>query len=125
MNRYEKTIEKETCCRNQFSTSCQSRDAHSQTGRGGFRGVRQSRYHLEVLVQQGQRHIRGRQTGHVGLGDFHIPKYIGHHGWVGVWLDSPAPDWREIKKLIEDAYRLTASKRLVKILQTTTNKEKS
>jgi hypothetical protein len=56
---------------------------------------------------------------------FHIPKYIGHHGWVGVWLDSPAPDWREIKKLIEDAYHLTAPKRLVKILPTTTNKEKS
>jgi predicted DNA-binding protein (MmcQ/YjbR family) len=52
---------------------------------------------------------------------FHVPKYVGHHGWVGVWLDSPAPDWKEIEKLIEDAYRLTAPKRPVKVLRTTNN----
>lgn len=55
---------------------------------------------------------------------FHVPKYVGHHGWVGVWLDSPAPDWKEVEKLIEDAYHLTAPKRLVQVLQSTTNKAK-
>jgi hypothetical protein len=45
---------------------------------------------------------------------FHVPKYIGHHGWLGVWLDFPDPDWKEIKKLLEDAYVLTAPKRLAK-----------
>jgi predicted DNA-binding protein (MmcQ/YjbR family) len=52
---------------------------------------------------------------------FHVPKYIGHHGWVGVWLDSPAPDWDEIKELLEEAYYLTAPKRLANILQSQTN----
>ena len=52
---------------------------------------------------------------------FHVPRYVGHHGWVGVWLDSPAPDWKAIGKLVEDAYYLTAPKRLVNILRTTIN----
>jgi hypothetical protein len=52
---------------------------------------------------------------------FHVPKYVGHHGWVGVWLDSPAPDWDEIKELLQEAYRLTAPKQLANILQSTTN----
>jgi hypothetical protein len=56
---------------------------------------------------------------------FHVPKYIGHHGWVGIWLDSPAPDWKEVEKLIEDAYHLTAPKRLAKGLKSTTNKVKT
>ena len=56
---------------------------------------------------------------------FHVPKYIGHHGWLGVWLDSPAPDWKEVEKLIEDAYHQTAPKRLAKVLKSTTNKVKT
>ena len=55
---------------------------------------------------------------------FHVPKYIGHHGWIGVWLDSPAPDWSEIKELLEDAYCLAAPKRLVKMQQTTTKERR-
>src|SRR5688572_27847228 len=47
---------------------------------------------------------------------FHVPKYIGHHGWVGVWFDFFAPNWKEIKMLIVDAYQSTAPKRLVKVL---------
>jgi hypothetical protein len=57
-------------------------------------------------------------------GRFHAPKYIGHHGWVGVWPDSPAPDWGKIKKLLEEAYSPTAPKGWVKIVQTTHHKEK-
>ena len=45
---------------------------------------------------------------------FHVPKYIGHHGWLGVWLDFPQPDWSEIEKLIKDAYQLGAPKRALK-----------
>jgi predicted DNA-binding protein (MmcQ/YjbR family) len=52
---------------------------------------------------------------------FHVPKYIGHHGWVGVWLNSPAPDWDQIKELLGEAYYLTAPKRLANILQSQTN----
>ena len=44
---------------------------------------------------------------------FHVPKYLGHRGWIGVWLDFPSPDWNEIKRLLEDAYRLAAPKRRI------------
>jgi hypothetical protein len=56
---------------------------------------------------------------------FYVPKYIGHHGWIGVWLDFPDPDWKEIKKLVEDAYLLTAPKRLAKVLSSTSENPKT
>ncbi len=40
------------------------------------------------------------------------PPYVGHRGWLGVWLDVPV-DWDEIDGLVEDAYRLIAPRRLV------------
>lgn len=43
---------------------------------------------------------------------FFVPPYVGHKGWVGVWLDTPAVDWDELADLIEDSYRLIAPKRL-------------
>jgi hypothetical protein len=54
---------------------------------------------------------------------FHIPKYLGHHGWLGVWLDSPPPNWNEVEKLITDAYRLTAPRRLAKVQQKRRSKD--
>jgi hypothetical protein len=44
-----------------------------------------------------------------------VPPYVGHHGWVGFWLDAPL-DWDELADLIEESYRRTAPKRLVKLL---------
>ena len=46
---------------------------------------------------------------------FFVPPYVGHHGWVGVYLDV-AQDWDEIADLIEDSYRMTAPKRLSRLL---------
>ena len=46
---------------------------------------------------------------------FFVPPYVGHHGWIGIWLDVE-PDWSFIADLIEDSYRLTAPKRLIKLL---------
>jgi predicted DNA-binding protein (MmcQ/YjbR family) len=43
---------------------------------------------------------------------FFRPPYVGHHGWVGAWLDVEQ-DWDELADLIEESYRLTAPKRLV------------
>ena len=42
---------------------------------------------------------------------FFVPPYVGHHGWVGVWLDFEQ-DWRLIADLIKESYRMTAPKRL-------------
>jgi len=43
---------------------------------------------------------------------FYVPPYVGHKGWIGVRLDLEV-DWIEIADLVEDAYRMTAPKRLV------------
>lgn len=42
---------------------------------------------------------------------FFVPPYVGHHGWIGVWLDNKV-DWDEIADLVEESYRMTAPKRL-------------
>ncbi len=44
---------------------------------------------------------------------FFLPPYVGHKGWIGVYLDGPTIDWDELTDLIEDSYRLIAPKRLV------------
>ena len=46
---------------------------------------------------------------------FFVPPYVGQHGWIGFWLDEEL-DWDHITSLIEDSYRMTARKRLVKLL---------
>lgn len=42
---------------------------------------------------------------------FFRPPYVGHHGWVGLWLDAEI-DWDELADLVDESYRLTAPKRL-------------
>jgi hypothetical protein len=46
---------------------------------------------------------------------FFVPPYVGHHGWVGVWLDVEI-DWDEVADLVEESYRMTAPKRLLAML---------
>jgi hypothetical protein len=43
---------------------------------------------------------------------FFRPPYVGHRGWLGVYLDVPV-DWDEVAALVEDAYRTVAPRRLV------------
>lgn len=43
---------------------------------------------------------------------FFRPPYVGHRGWLGVYLDVPV-DWAEIAEIVEDAYRAVAPKRLI------------
>ena len=43
---------------------------------------------------------------------FFVPPYVGHHGWVGTWLDVEL-DWEEVADLVEESYRMTAPKRLL------------
>ncbi len=42
---------------------------------------------------------------------FFVPPYVGHHGWVGTWLDIDV-DWELVADLILRSYRMTAPKRL-------------
>ncbi len=46
---------------------------------------------------------------------FFVPPYVGPSGWVGVYLDGKV-DWEEVADLIQDAWRLTAPKRLQSLL---------
>jgi len=48
---------------------------------------------------------------------FYIPKYVGHRGWLGLWLALPRIDWDEVEGVITEAYRLVAPSRLVAKLQ--------
>jgi hypothetical protein len=43
---------------------------------------------------------------------FFVPPYVGPRGWVGMRLHDPI-DWTEVAEMIEDAYRLSAGKRLL------------
>lgn len=43
---------------------------------------------------------------------FFVPPYVGHRGWLGVRLDVD-PQWGEIARIIEDAYRQVAPKKLI------------
>jgi predicted DNA-binding protein (MmcQ/YjbR family) len=46
---------------------------------------------------------------------FFVPPYVGHRGWVGVWLDVEV-DWDEVADLVEESYRMTAPKGLRALL---------
>jgi predicted DNA-binding protein (MmcQ/YjbR family) len=46
---------------------------------------------------------------------FFVPPYVGQHGWVGLWLDGDV-DWDYVATLVEQSYRMTAPKRLSKLL---------
>ena len=43
---------------------------------------------------------------------FFRPPYVGHRGWLGVYLDVPL-DWQEIAGIIAEAYRTVAPAQLV------------
>lgn len=43
---------------------------------------------------------------------FFRPAYVGPSGWIGVRLDRDV-DWAEIERIVDDAYRIKAPKRLV------------
>ena len=47
---------------------------------------------------------------------FFRPPYVGQHGWVGAWIDRDDVDGRHLASLVDEAYRMTAPKRLVRTL---------
>jgi hypothetical protein len=44
---------------------------------------------------------------------FFRPPYVGHRGWLGVYLDTGPLDWDRLAEIVEDAYRMIAPKTLV------------
>jgi predicted DNA-binding protein (MmcQ/YjbR family) len=56
----------------------------------------------------------GLQEGLVGVDPqrFFVPPYVGHRGWIGLWLDADV-DWDHLAELVKQSYRMTAPKRLI------------
>ena len=52
---------------------------------------------------------------HIEPERFFRPPYVGHRGWIGVRLDVD-PDWDEVARIVEDAYRCVAPVTLVRRL---------
>ncbi|WP_188192309.1 MmcQ/YjbR family DNA-binding protein [Nonomuraea sp. SYSU D8015] len=44
---------------------------------------------------------------------FFRPPYVGHRGWLGVYLDVDDVDWTEVAEIVADAYRQIAPKSLI------------
>jgi predicted DNA-binding protein (MmcQ/YjbR family) len=42
---------------------------------------------------------------------FFVPRFVGHIGWIGMWLDDKV-DWDEVAKLVARSFTMTAPKRL-------------
>jgi predicted DNA-binding protein (MmcQ/YjbR family) len=47
---------------------------------------------------------------------FFVPPYVGHKGWIGMWLDRGV-DWREVAVVVRRSYRLTAPRRLAAVVE--------
>jgi hypothetical protein len=47
---------------------------------------------------------------------YFVPPYVGVSGWVGIRLDGGV-DWSSVAAIVEDGYRLLASKRLIAQLE--------
>jgi len=47
---------------------------------------------------------------------FFVPDYVGHKGWVSIWLDKD-PDWDEVAGLAHRSYSLVAPKKLAKMVE--------
>lgn len=47
---------------------------------------------------------------------FFRPPYVGHRGWLGVYLDVPV-DWDEVRAVVREAYRVVAPKSLADRVQ--------
>lgn len=43
---------------------------------------------------------------------FHMPKYVGNKGWIGLWLDVPDLDWSAVELALREAYLRVAPKTL-------------
>jgi predicted DNA-binding protein (MmcQ/YjbR family) len=57
---------------------------------------------------------RGAQEELVGADPrlFFVPPYVGHKGWVGIYLDGQRLRFEVITDLVRDSYRLVAPQRL-------------
>jgi hypothetical protein len=87
---------------------------HKITVRGKTMGWHTVDHHGDGRVALSIKAARGENLELVAADPtkFFMPPYVAQHGYVGVYLDTGAVDWDEIRELITDAYRLVAPKKL-------------
>ena len=56
---------------------------------------------------------------------YFVPAYLGAKGWVALRIDQPKIEWAEVSGILEEAYRLSAPKRLVAELDALANGERA
>src|SRR3712207_2980555 len=89
---------------------------HKLEVRGKTLGYHTVDHHGDGRVSLSVKARKGENVGYVEADPvrYFLPQYLAHHGYVGVHLDVKKVDWKEIRELIIEAYRLTAPKTLVK-----------
>jgi predicted DNA-binding protein (MmcQ/YjbR family) len=45
---------------------------------------------------------------------FFVPPYVGHKGWIGLYLDGARVQWGMVRELITESYQLIAPARLTR-----------
>ena len=72
-----------------------------------------SDYHHDDRVAVWVAAAAGRQESLVEAAPsrFFRPPYVGHRGWIGVFLDVPDVDWNELGALIRAGHALAAERR--------------
>jgi predicted DNA-binding protein (MmcQ/YjbR family) len=73
--------------------------------KGNYRGGRPSLW-LKVGRDRQQRLIDDQPEL------FFVPPYVGHKGWVGMYLDATKVSWPQLRELVEESYQLIAPKKL-------------
>jgi predicted DNA-binding protein (MmcQ/YjbR family) len=73
--------------------------------KGNYGGGRPSVW-LKALAEVQPRLVTGEPER------FFVPPYVGHKGWIGIYLDGRALDWNRVEELVKDSYRLIAPKTL-------------
>jgi hypothetical protein len=100
-------------------------DAHGHTGyllRGKRFAWLLVDHHGDDRLALWVRAPRGEQEALVGndARRYFVPPYLGPKGWVGVNLDDATDrDWDEVAGLLEQAWRMTATKRAVAAFDST------
>ena len=75
-------------------------------------------HHGDGIVSVCVKSARGENLDRVRLDPerFYLPAYIGPRGWFGLRLDRGRVRWREVAKVVEQSYCLTAPKALTRQL---------
>jgi predicted DNA-binding protein (MmcQ/YjbR family) len=69
-------------------------------------------HHGDGIVSVCVKSARGENVDRASLDPerFYLPAHIGPRGWFGMRLDYGRVPWREVEEVVEQSYRLTASK---------------